>query len=222
MASYHTPLSQHFLRPPQASSGYPDSSLVPIYPPWERHCESGVFCPRTQHIDLARYGMWPLKTRVQCTSSKGTTFFTNLVNMYTQAFGSSVCTAKSDYVLLSVMWLHCWGFQLDSVQGYFSCYFQLVLWLQCFWRIFSNIQNIQMSFEASFLYITKFVIYSNTLGFCMNAMFLLLDSSQFNEDLTGLTNTNNKLWKNWAEVLLKNWNVSFKIVKTPSEFVLQV
>ena len=79
-----------------------------------------------------------------------------------------------------------------------------------------------MSFEAPFLYITKFVIYSNTLGFCMNAMFLLLDSSQFNEDLTGLTNTNNKLWKNWAEVLLKNWNVSFKIVKTPSEFVLQV
>ena len=56
----------------------------------------------------------------------------------------------------------------------------------------------------------------------MNTMFLLLDSSQFNEDLTGLTNTNNKLWKNWAEVLLKNWNVSFKIVKTPLEFVLQV
>ena len=50
-----------------------------------------------------------------------------------------------------------------------------------------------MSFEAPFLYITKFVIYSNTLGFCMNTMFLLLDSSQFNEDLTGLTNTNNKL-----------------------------
>lgn len=125
-------------------------------------------------------------------------------------------------MLLSVMWLHCWGFQLDSVQGYFSCYFQLVLWLQCFWRIFSKIQNIQMSFEASFLYVTKFVIYSNTLGFCMSTMFLLLDSSQFNEDLTGLTNTNNKLWKNWAEVLLKNWNVSFKIVKTPSEFVLQV
>ena len=50
-----------------------------------------------------------------------------------------------------------------------------------------------MSFEASFLYVTKFVIHSNTLGFCMNAMFLLLDSSQFNEDLTGLTNTNNKL-----------------------------
>ena len=47
-----------------------------------------------------------------------------------------------------------------------------------------------MSFEAPFLYITKFVIYSNTLGFCMNAMFLLLDSSQFNEDRTGLTNTN--------------------------------
>ena len=50
-----------------------------------------------------------------------------------------------------------------------------------------------MSFEASFLYVTKFVIYSNTLGFCMSTMFLLLDSSQFNEDLTGLTNTNNKL-----------------------------
>lgn len=79
-----------------------------------------------------------------------------------------------------------------------------------------------MSFEASFLYVTKFVIYSNTLGFCMSTMFLLLDSSQFNEDLTGLTNTNNKLWKNWAEVLLKNWNVSFKIVRNPSEFVLQV
>ena len=40
------------------SSGFPESLLVPIYTPGsggERHCESKVSCPRTQHSGI---GVW--------------------------------------------------------------------------------------------------------------------------------------------------------------------
>ena len=41
--------------PPSISSAFPDNSPVLIFQGGERQYESGMFCPKTQHIDPAWY-----------------------------------------------------------------------------------------------------------------------------------------------------------------------